>query len=217
MGTLLGDAISLHHGPSVLEKVEEMRNMAKESRAIHSDGVDSGEERLTPMVDYVNNLTAKELVIISRAFAHFLGVANAAEAHQRCRRLKMDVTKEGSEGLLGALHETKRDSTAGVISQFLNGKGGEDDTSKATKDELYNSLVNQTVELVLTAHPTQVNRRTLLEKHCKYFKPWGEYFFQLLLSFVETYDVYEYLLHCTHCSFSPSIYLLVSSSCPVHP
>ena len=169
MGTLLGDAISLHHGPSVLEKVEKMRNMAKESRAIHSDGVDSGEERVTPMVDYVNNLTAKELVIISRAFAHFLGVANAAEAHQRCRRLKMDVTKEGSEGLLGALHETKRDSTAGVISQFLNGKGGEDGTSKATKDELYNSLVNQTVELVLTAHPTQVNRRTLLEKHCKYF------------------------------------------------
>ena len=32
----------------------------------------------------------------------------------------------------------------------------------------------------------------------------------MLLSFVETYDVYEYLLHCTHCSFSPSIYLLVS-------
>mmetsp|Transcript_22955 Transcript_22955/g.49667 ORF Transcript_22955/g.49667 Transcript_22955/m.49667 type:complete len:1032 (-) Transcript_22955:166-3261(-) len=154
MGTLLGDAIALHNGEDVLEKVEKMRKMAKESRALQTDG----EERLTPMVDFVSNLSAKELVIISRAFAQFLGVANAAEAHQRCRRLKLDLTKEGSEGNLGALHETKRDSTAGVLSQFLNDK-------KASKEELFQSLVTQTVELVLTAHPTQVNRRTLLEKH----------------------------------------------------
>jgi len=154
----LGNVISQHNGEDVLDKVEKMRNMAKESRA----KVESGEERLTSLVDFVEGLNSKELVVISRAFAHFLGVANAAEAHQRCRRLKMDLTVEGSEGLLGALHETKRDSTAGVLSQFLaNG----DDGKKISKDELYNTLINQTVELVLTAHPTQVNRRTLLEKH----------------------------------------------------
>lgn len=154
----MGNVISQHNGEDVLDKVEKMRNMAKESRA----KVESGEERLTSLVDFVEGLNSKELVVISRAFAHFLGVANAAEAHQRCRRLKMDLTVEGSEGLLGALHETKRDSTAGVLSQFLaNG----DDGKKISKDELYNTLINQTVELVLTAHPTQVNRRTLLEKH----------------------------------------------------
>lgn len=160
MGALLGDAISLHHGPDVLDKVEKMRTMAKESRAVHSDGVDvHSEERLAPMVDFVRDLSAKELVIVSRAFAHFLGIANAAESHQRCRRLKMDLAKEGGEGLLGALHEHRRDSTAGVLSQFLALENG------ASKDELHASLVSQTVELVLTAHPTQVNRRTLLEKH----------------------------------------------------
>lgn len=154
----MGNVISQHNGEDVLDKVEKMRNMAKESRT----KVESGEERLTPLVDFVEGLNSKELVVISRAFAHFLGIANAAEAHQRCRRLKMDLTTEGSEGLLGALHETKRDSTAGVLSQFLaNG----DDGKKISKDELYNTLINQTVELVLTAHPTQVNRRTLLEKH----------------------------------------------------
>ena len=154
----MGDVISQHNGEDVLDKVEKMRNMAKESRT----KVESGEERLTPLVDFVEGLNSKELVVISRAFAHFLGVANAAEAHQRCRRLKMDLITEGSEGLLGALHETKRDSTAGVISQFMaNG----DDGKKISKDELYHTLINQTVELVLTAHPTQVNRRTLLEKH----------------------------------------------------
>ncbi|KAL7541326.1 hypothetical protein ACHAXR_010813 [Thalassiosira sp. AJA248-18] len=164
MGTLLGDAIALHHGEEVLDKVEKMRHMAKASRSTtNNSGSGLSEERLAPMVDFVGQLSANELVIIARAFAHFLGVANAAEAHQRCRRLKMDLTKEGSEGLLGALHETKKDSTAGVLSQFLN--GGADDGTKVSKDELFQSLTSQTVELVLTAHPTQVNRRTLLEKH----------------------------------------------------
>ncbi|KAL7439599.1 hypothetical protein ACHAXH_004093 [Discostella pseudostelligera] len=166
MGTLLGDAISLHHGDAILEKVEKMRQMAKESRAsVSTTTTQPGDsQRLAPMVDFVRQLSAQEIGIISRAFAHFLGVANAAEAHQRCRRLKMDLAKEGSVGLLGALHETKRDSTAGVLSQFLNG-GGEGGKKKVSKEALFNSLINQTVELVLTAHPTQVNRRTLLEKH----------------------------------------------------
>ncbi|KAL9179944.1 hypothetical protein ACHAXT_007914 [Thalassiosira profunda] len=156
MGALLGDAIALHHGKDVLAQVEQMRNLAKESRS----GPNAGkEERLQPMVDFVEGLSAKELGVIARAFAHFLGIANAAESHQRCRRLKADLEAEGAEGRLGALHETKRNSTAGVLSGFLEGDG------KVSKDELYKSLTSQTVELVLTAHPTQVNRRTLLEKH----------------------------------------------------
>jgi len=34
-------------------------------------------------------------------------------------------------------------------------------------DDLFNEITNQTVEIVLTAHPTQVNRRTLQYKHAK--------------------------------------------------
>lgn len=158
MGTLLGDAISRHHGPEVLETVEKMRGMAKESRFAGA----SVKERLGPLAEFVGQMSAKEMAVVSRAFAHFLGVANAAEAHQRCRRLKLDLQKEGSEGLLGALHEGRGDSTAGVLSSFLEGGEGHEAVSKA---ELFKSLTSQTVELVLTAHPTQVNRRTLLEKH----------------------------------------------------
>jgi phosphoenolpyruvate carboxylase len=164
MGTLLGDAISHHHGAEVLEKVEHLRSMAKDSRK-----TSKGEERLASMAEFVSSLTAKELVVISRAFAHFLGVANAAEAHQRCRRLKLDLEREvagevlplveGAPEPIGALHATKSDSTAGVISQLVYGK------DKVAKEAIYKSLISQTVEIVLTAHPTQVNRRTLLEKH----------------------------------------------------
>jgi len=157
MGALLGDAISQHHGPEVFEKIEALRSMAKASRLAEAD---AGGSRLGPMVDFVSGLSEPELVVISRAFAHFLGIANAAEAHQRCRRLAEDSRREGAEGHLGALHETKRDSTAGVLAGFLDGGDG-----SVGRDDLYESLCTQCVEIVLTAHPTQVNRRTLLEKH----------------------------------------------------
>ncbi|KAL7554679.1 hypothetical protein ACHAWF_018948, partial [Thalassiosira exigua] len=160
MGALLGDAIALHHGEDVLEKVEKMRHMAKESRSVSGEQKDV--DRLAPMVDFVRTLSAKELVVVSRAFAHFLGVANAAEAHHRCRRLKSDLEEEGRRGLLGALHETKRDSAAGVLARLASGADG---AEKVSAKDLHASLCGQTVELVLTAHPTQVNRRTLLEKH----------------------------------------------------
>jgi len=32
---------------------------------------------------------------------------------------------------------------------------------------LFKSLISQTVEIILTAHPTQVNHCTLLEKHSR--------------------------------------------------
>ncbi|KAK1740553.1 phosphoenolpyruvate carboxylase [Skeletonema marinoi] len=79
MGTLLGDAIALHHGEDILEKVEALRSMAKQSRQQQQ-----GEGRLDSMVQFVEKLSPEELVIVSRAFAHFLGIANAAEAHERC-------------------------------------------------------------------------------------------------------------------------------------
>ena len=169
MGALLGDAIALHHGEDILEMVESLRSMAKKSRQQHQQS----EGRLEPMVQFVEKLSAEELVIVSRAFAHFLGIANAAEAHERCRRLKMALSSEVNDynpdnggkapAPIGALHANKRDSTAGVLSNLLYS----DDGSTPTKDEVFKSLTSQTVELVLTAHPTQVNRRTLLEKHSR--------------------------------------------------
>lgn len=143
MGTLLGDAISHHHGSDVLEKVESLRAMAKESRRASS----RSEERLAPMAEFVSSLSAKELVVISRAFAHFLGVANAAEAHQRCRRLKLDLEREvtgeglslvdGAPGPIGALHAAKSDSTAGVISQLVYGE------DKVSKEAVFKSLISE--------------------------------------------------------------------------
>ncbi len=54
--------------------------------------------------------------------------------------------------------EQKGDSTAGRIRGLL-------DSGATAPDELHWSLTSQMAKIVLTAHPTQVNQRTLLNKH----------------------------------------------------
>jgi phosphoenolpyruvate carboxylase len=39
-------------------------------------------------------------------------------------------------------------------------------------ETIWKNLCSQTVELVLTAHPTEVNRRTIIDKHKRVQKVW---------------------------------------------
>ena len=86
---------------------------------------------------------------VSRAFTHFLAAANAAEKHHARRVLEeFNVTK-------GAFYD-KVDSCGGVLAKLAE---------EHSPQAVWDALTNQTVELVLTAHPTEVNRRTILDKH----------------------------------------------------
>ena len=53
---------------------------------------------------------------------------------------------------------TKGDSSAGSMKYLV-------ETLNVPREEVFDALYNQKVEIVLTAHPTEVNRRTMLEKH----------------------------------------------------
>ena len=86
------------------------------------------------------------------AFTHFLALANAAEGHHRARRLQASIGEKPS----GALFP-KTDSCGGVLPQLL--------ADGHSEEEIFDALCNQTTELVLTAHPTEVNRRTILAKN----------------------------------------------------
>ena len=108
------------------------------------------------MTDFASSLTSKEIVEISRSFAHFLALANAAEAHHRCRINRRVLASELAHGS-GAL-SMKRDSCGGAIRNLVNNLGVDPET-------IWKGITEQTVELVLTAHPTEVNRRTVLDKH----------------------------------------------------
>ena len=86
-------------------------------------------------------------VHLARAFSHFLALANVAEQHHLERRRRAHKRHKRNE----------RASLDGTLQKLID--------SGVDKDVVYRAVVEQQVELVLTAHPTEINRRTLLQKH----------------------------------------------------
>jgi len=161
MGSLLGKIIRDHHGEGIFDGVETLRNLAKKWREAGAgrDPSRSSEasEAFSSMSSFASSLSDDEIVLVSRSFAHFLALANAAEAHHRCRLNRASVAECAEGEDVGALG-TKRDSCGGVLKRMVHDVGVE-------RREIWEALCSQQVELVLTAHPTEVNRRTLLDKH----------------------------------------------------
>lgn len=170
MGSILGKIISETpdhltclrntNGKEVFQKVETLRSYAKAWRQAGA-GRDSTKEvecneAFDSMSKMASSLSSHELITVSRAFMHFCAIANAAEYHHRSRKNVHNIQQSSDEESIGALG-TQNDSCGGVIPKLLN--------DKISMDEIYKTLTSQQVELVLTAHPTEVNRRTLLDKH----------------------------------------------------
>ena len=88
------------------------------------------------MIKKVNGYSSTKLLIVSRAFTHFLALSNAAENAHRIRLTKMRLLNE-KYGL-----PSERDSCGGCITRLL--KEGH------PKSMIYEQLCNQSVEIVLT-------------------------------------------------------------------
>jgi len=146
LGTMLGNIIQVHSA-DVYEAVEKLRPLGREWRLPGGDG-----SAFDKMVKEVQTYDANKLSGVARAFTHFLALSNSAENHHRIRRLRMRMVSSQS-----AL-SPKEDSCAGAIRRLVNEK-------KVSKDDVLAALSSQCVEIVLTAHPTEVNRRTMLQKH----------------------------------------------------
>ncbi|MEH6558866.1 MAG: phosphoenolpyruvate carboxylase [Oceanicoccus sp.] len=140
LGELLGDTLRDQVDESLFNKVEEIRTLAKQAR---SDG------NWQPLLDVMAVLPDSELVPVARAFTHFLNYANIAEQHHRVRR-RRDYQREANA-------PAQPGSMAELLPRLLsNGHNARDIASAIS--ELH-------TELVLTAHPTEITRRTLLRKY----------------------------------------------------
>lgn len=182
MGSVLGMVIRKHEGVEIFDKVEQMRSLAKawrEAAAAAAPVDDNNNNNMNnhnkkedenssfaQLAAFAAQLSNHELFLVSRAFTHFLAIANAAEGHHRTRRLKQatwpttDKNKNNEQQYnnksCGALYP-KPDSCGGVLPALVA-------AGHHSKDAIWQALATQTTELVLTAHPTEVNRRTILEK-----------------------------------------------------
>lgn len=137
LGQLLGNTIKSHMGDSFLEKIETIRQLAKSARA----GNDSDRKQLLTIL---RSLSDDELLPVARAFGQFLNLANIAEQfHTISRNREQDVNVP--------------DPIDELIAKL--------DESEVTPENVAKAVEELRIELVLTAHPTEVTRRTLINKH----------------------------------------------------
>ena len=136
LGTRLGDTIRNQLGDAVLTRVEQIRQLSKAAR----QGDDGQADKLKQVL---RDLTDDELLPVARAFAQFLNLANLAEQHFSISRIGQ-ASIEKPEPLL-------------ELFSLLEQK-------KLDESKVRQAVANLSIELVLTAHPTEVSRRTLIHK-----------------------------------------------------
>ena len=138
LGDLLGQVLVEQEGEAVLAAEERIRALARDARA--------GGSR-EALRQAVSQLGLEEQAAVLRAFALFFQLANIAEQHHRIRR-RREYEHEG---------RVPRESLADAFGQ-LREAGVDPDARRAAAERMR-------VELVLTAHPTEATRRTVLEAH----------------------------------------------------
>ncbi len=141
LGELLLEAVEAHEGAGSSAATEDAIRLAAAAREGAPDALATLQERIQAMNE-------DERAVLARSLAHFLSLANVAEQHHRIRRRRAHA-KRDSEG-----HQP------GSVADAL-GRLVADGVEPSAIQEQVRSL---RIELVLTAHPTQVNRRTLLRK-----------------------------------------------------
>ncbi len=142
LGELLGHTLREQVGENLYETVERIRLAAVETRSNDEMSVARLRALLDPLED-------DALLEVARAFSQFLNLANIAEQHHRERLHRQHQRYPGDP-----------DSDQGLrnVLERLSAK-------QVSAQTVRDTLTDLSVELVLTAHPTEVTRRTLIRKY----------------------------------------------------
>ncbi len=139
LGKLLGDTIADADGSVILEKVETIRQLSKSAR-------DGNQADHLALVEEIKNLPDDQLTPVARAFNQFLNLTNIAEQHHTISRYSDSQICEP-------------DAINALFEKLTKNKVSKLDAAQAIRE--------LNIELVLTAHPTEITRRTMINKLVK--------------------------------------------------
>ncbi|MBE4601273.1 phosphoenolpyruvate carboxylase [Vibrio navarrensis] len=139
LGHLLGNTIQEAHGDEILEKVETIRKLSKSARAGNQADRDN-------LIEEIKNLPDEQLTPVARAFNQFLNLTNIAEQYHTISR-HCDS------------HVCEPDAINTLFAKLSQNGVSKLDTAQALRE--------LNIELVLTAHPTEITRRTMINKLVK--------------------------------------------------
>jgi len=142
LGALLGQVLREQEGQATYETVEQVRALSKSARAGAADAA-------AALTTLLADLPVDQAIPVARAFAQFLSLANIAEQHHRTRR-RRDYQRDPDA-------KPQRASLQEAFARLL--------AAGVAPEKLHQTIAALDVELVLTAHPTEVVRRTVLQRH----------------------------------------------------
>jgi phosphoenolpyruvate carboxylase len=141
LGDLLGQVLSELESPDLFDTEERIRNEAKARRSgVHQSGWRLQEQVSALGVDQARGVAA--------AFATYFDLVNLAEENQRVRLLRQEIDEKYPEPV---------GESIGEAIAILKRRG-------VTPAQMSALMENLSIEMVLTAHPTEARRRTVLSK-----------------------------------------------------
>ena len=139
LGRILGDVIRQQEGKATFERIEQIRKL---SVAFRRDADESADLELKKML---KGLPSDQAVSVIRAFTYFSHLANLAEDRHHIRRR--------------AVHERAGDLQVGSLAMTLSRLR----EASIDKTHIVKTLAKSHISPVLTAHPTEVQRKSILD------------------------------------------------------
>ncbi len=145
LGNILGSVIKKQEGQTFFNLVEKIRNLSKANRP-NIKQKDSYKKISKTLSQISPNNTYK----ITRAFSHFMNFINLAESIDASRTLDEFENNKAKANKNIFIEE--------IFEELFKDR-------KISSNKIYNTAKNLNIGIVLTAHPTEVKRRTLIQKY----------------------------------------------------
>jgi phosphoenolpyruvate carboxylase len=139
LGRILGDVIREQEGLAAFDLIEQIRQLSVAFRRHDDQSADKALKKL------LKGLSGQQTVSVIRAFTYFSHLANLAEDRHHIRRR--------------AVHERAGDVQEGSLSLTLQRL----EKAGIGTDQVVQTLANCHISPVLTAHPTEVQRKSILD------------------------------------------------------
>ena len=153
LGKILGIVVKEQEGTVLYNKIEEIRSLSKASRGTKNKKKIKLNEtkKFRQLISTINKLKPKESLVIARSFSKFLNFSNLAESLDSVHKIdEGNIQKAQGTNAFTILED--------AIDRLLKQKS-------ISKEKFYQVAKTLKVNLVLTAHPTEVKRRTLIQKY----------------------------------------------------
>ena len=146
LGTFLGRVIKDQEGSAFFEIIEKFRLLSKNTLS------DKNKSKIFSKISKeVKKLSPKNTFKLTRAFSHILNLMNLAESLDASRKLnefENPYFKSKNQNLF----------IEDIIESLFKNK-------KISDKKIYEQATKLDIGIVLTAHPTEVKRRTLIQKY----------------------------------------------------